>query len=162
MKQQGKECENTATRNHAINGRAFLLPPVDRITGEPAERMGPWNYTDRPIVGTTFIEVYSNCDHALQNVHWWLHVRYAFLYRPRPKSFDVSAIAHRDSQILMPRDFPVRAWRLVEQDPANGETFFAKSGFGNRSNSLRSCQFLHSGNVEEMPRAASSGSLRGG
>jgi hypothetical protein len=75
----------------------------------------------RAVVGAAVVQVDAHGDHAFEHRGWGSHVGYARLAGPRSEPIDLHALVHRDNDILMEREAPVRARVLVEQNrPGQG------------------------------------------
>lgn len=67
------------------------------------------------------IKMKPDRNHPLQDLRAWLNVKYAGFRGPRPESFDILSRAHRDRDILMPRNSPIRLWDFVEENATDGK-----------------------------------------
>jgi hypothetical protein len=54
----------------------------------------------------------------------------AGLRGPRPESFHILSRAHRDRDILVPRNLPIRLWDFVEEDATDSECHVSEHRLG--------------------------------
>ena len=94
--------------------------PRDSIARKTPQGMGSGPHAQRPVVGPAIVEMNPHRQHLLQEHCGRLRVMDAVLDRPGRPSIDVAFYGNGDRQILMPGYRPVRGWRLVEEDTANG------------------------------------------
>jgi hypothetical protein len=73
----------------------------------------------RPIVSSTIIEVKAHRYHASKNGLWRFDVVCAVLHAPNIEPWNLHALGNRNGSVLMPRDCPVHARRLIEVENAN-------------------------------------------
>jgi hypothetical protein len=64
----------------------------------------------------TDIKMNPNRNHPLQDMRGRLNRNNASFRSPRPESFDPLARAHRDRDIVMPSNLPIRLWDFAEED----------------------------------------------
>src|SRR5688500_4292079 len=84
----------------------------------------------RSVVFATRIEMNAYCNHPLKNGSRRLDMKDASLRGPRTKAGDLPPFCHRDGEILMPRDLPVRRRRLVKEKRADREASAAENDSG--------------------------------
>lgn len=70
------------------------------------------------VVGSAVVEVETDGQHLLEDLHGGLDVDDALFFRPGPPALDVDALLDGQAQVLVPGDFPVTVRGLVKEDGA--------------------------------------------
>ena len=95
----------------------------------------------------------SDSQHPFKDLDWRLDVGHARLLAPGSVTWCVATLNHRYAEVLMPADFPIGSWRLVEEDAANGKCTRTEQRIREGPN-LRACRERgNSWEVEEVPKA---------
>ena len=75
----------------------------------------------------------------------------AGLRGPRPESFHILSRAHRDRDILVPRNLPIRLWDFVEEDATNSECLLSKDRL---SQFMHKCRFRQFSDLRKIQKIA--------
>ena len=145
MNDQGTKGEDTALFDEAF---ALCLGSPQLVDGggrESAKAMRAFDDSNGTVRRRTRVEMDANGEHPLEDINGRLHVWHPSLFGPRAKSWHVNALARGDREILVPHDFPIGGWRLVEEQRADSEALVTEdrvckgpniSRHGERSNVL--------------------------
>jgi hypothetical protein len=96
----------------------------------------------------------SNRKHPFKNRSRWLYVLDAGLGAPRTEPFDVDALPDGNGHVLVPRNFPIRSRRLVEEDCTDGTRRCAEHGVQKYLEFLAVGELTNDGIVQQIPLPA--------
>ncbi len=105
--------------------------------------MRAWNHSEWTIFLIALVQMDTDGKHCFQYGRGRLHMDDAGFDRPWPKALDVDPFLHRYREFLMPRDFPIRVGRLVEERCANSKSRFSEDGIDKVANSGRGSEPRH-------------------
>src|SRR5687767_1793453 len=120
---------NVTAIGQAGRGAAPAHYLADFVFLDAAEAMTSRRNLQRSIVSRNRVKVHSNCDHGLQDRHWWSDVLQTLLDGPRPEVVHEVTLLHDDRAILMPSQRPVQSMRFVEQERTDGKATGAEFAY---------------------------------
>src|SRR5712664_856634 len=96
----------------------------------------------------------SKSEHPLEHCRRWLNMPHAGFLAPRTVARRVDAFGDCYREVLMPTDFPVGDWRLIEQDGADRKGVLAQDGLNERAHRSALGEVSDYGDIEEVPDAS--------
>lgn len=162
MQYQRAECENGALLHETILFRLPLAKLVDPSRREAATLMRAVDDANRPVAWSTGIEMNAHREHVLEHCDRRLNVGDARLLRPGPEARHFDPLPRGNGEVLMPHDFPVRGWGLVEEDGPDREARVAQNGSRTRASGGRRCQGPDAFVREQVARSATPVDREGG
>ena len=119
MQQQGTHDQRATSLHATINRLRFLLYSIDAGGPKPAMPMRTRKDFQSSAFCSGIIEMKSYGEQLFQHTYRWLHVSDARLKRPAGEMRDLLFVPYRNSEILMPRNLPIRLWCFVKKDSPN-------------------------------------------
>jgi hypothetical protein len=82
--------------------------------------------SQRAVVLSAVIEMNADSEHSLENRSDRANMNDTGFARPWTPALDVELFANGNRTVLMPRNFPVRLWTLVEEDSPHCEALISE------------------------------------